>query len=82
MSDSVAGQVLVNAAGSTLGGPPGQIAGFFVVKSSKLFVRGVSIAPTIDEGQGFMSQMLEYIRKDGHLFSSKDRNELETAKLK
>lgn len=69
--------VMINAAGSALGGPPGQVAGFLTVLGAKRAFRGVKVLPRVEKGQGYMSEMLEIITENVDLLSPKERDMLE-----
>lgn len=65
-------QILIGAAGNAVGGPPGQLAGFGLVK----LLRGRTITSKRDKAEAYMSEMLQYIDANRHLLSLEEREDL------
>lgn len=65
-------QILIGAAGNAVGGPPGQLAGFGLVK----LLRGRSITSKRDKAEAYMSEMLQYIDANRDLLSLEEREDL------
>lgn len=66
---NVTEQILIGAAGNALGGPPGQLAGFGIVK----FLKGSTVAYKKERGGEYMTEMQGYMIGNKQFLSLEER---------